>query len=423
MPFHGGDAEARAALESLGRIELSAHDELLVADNTPDGVMSRMATAPVTCIPAGEVQSSYYARNAGSDRASNEWILFLDADTLPSPSLLDDYFVDGVGERVGAVAGEVIGAEGQTALAARYSRSRRHVGQAGLRDHPHRPMAVTANLLVRAAALRELGGFLEGMRSSGDADFSWRLQDGGWELAYTRRAVVEHRHRETIRALVRVAARYGAGRTWLERRHHGARFASPLRGLARCVAGVAVWTVTLRFERALFKAIDAIWIVAEAAGALASNVAPDPDPRSAAAVIVTDRFPLPDDPAAAAARALGPGRARIEAAARPTRPDRSAGAGLRARYLEDDGPARRLADLVWLALRHPVRCARDTRAGGPPLRLLAPPARRLSRRTTTVVHVPAGSSAERDARRIAGLLGIGCAAVAPPVPSASTPAP
>ncbi|MEX2196003.1 MAG: glycosyltransferase family 2 protein [Thermoleophilaceae bacterium] len=407
MPFHGGDEDARGALGALGRLQLRDGDELLVADNTPDGVMARHAAPPVTRVPAPEVASSYFARNAGADRAANEWLLFLDADTHPSASLLDDYFAEPVADDVGAVAGEVVGADGQTALAARYSRSRRHIGQADLREHPYRPMAVTASLLVRARALRELGGFLEGMRSSGDADFSWRLQDAGWKLAYTQRAVVEHHHRETMHALLRVAARYGAGRTWLQRRHPGARFPSPLRGLARCAAGVAVWTVTLQFERALFKVIDALWIVAEAAGSLAGNVAPDPGGRDRATFFIADRFPVRGNPLARVAASADP-PARIEAAARPERPDREAGRGLRARYREDDGPARRLLDLAWVTARHPLRSARHGRLGGAPLRTLAPAARRLAASRAERVQALAGSAAEPDALRVAGLLGIPC---------------
>lgn len=409
MPFHGGDEEALAALAALGRLRLSEGDELLVADNTREGVMARHAAPPVTRVAAPETPSSYFARNAGAEQASNEWLLFLDADTDPSPSLLDDYFAEPVAGDVGAVAGEVLGAEGQTALAARYSRSRRHIGQADLRNHPYRPMAVTASLLVRARALWDVGGFLEGMRSSGDADFSWRMQDAGWQLAYTQHAVVQHHHRETMRALLRVAARYGAGRTWLQRRHPGARFASPLLGLARCAAGIVVWTVTLRFQRALFKAIDALWIVAEAGGSLAGNVAPDPGAHEPATVFIAHRFPDAADPVAGAARAAqGALPARIEATARPERPDREAGRGLHARYLEDDGPARRWLDLAWLAARHPLRCAGDRRGNGTPLRALAPQARRIAGRRAERVHALAGSPAEHDALRLSRLLGIPC---------------
>ena len=66
---------------------------------------------------------------------------------------------------------------------ARYAASRGYLSQAAHMRDEHLPYGITANLLVRRAAWEELGGFLEGIRSGGDADLSWRLQDAGWTIA------------------------------------------------------------------------------------------------------------------------------------------------------------------------------------------------------------------------------------------------
>ena len=55
---------------------------------------------------AGE-RSPAHARNAGAAHARNDWILFLDADCLAPPDLLDAYFAPPVADDVGALAGEV----------------------------------------------------------------------------------------------------------------------------------------------------------------------------------------------------------------------------------------------------------------------------------------------------------------------------
>jgi hypothetical protein len=280
----------------------------------------------------------------GADAVRNDWLLFLDADTLPPPSLVDDYFREPIDERCGAVAGGVVAARGQRALVARYAASRRYLSQAAHMRDVHRPYGITANLLVRRAAWEGVGGFFEGLRSGGDQDLCWRIQDAGWTLAYREPAAVEHRHRERVLPLMRQMARYSAAIAWMARRAPGS---SPrprvLRRLARTAAGVLVWGVTGRGERAAFKALDGVVVAAEGGGYLLSNDAPVArDLRPARALIVAE---FPTAASASLARELGEPLA-IEALRRPERPDRAAARGLRARYAEDDGILRRAAALA-----------------------------------------------------------------------------
>ncbi len=228
-----------------------------------------------------------------------EWLLFLDADCRPRPTLIDDYFAERIDPGCGAVAGRVMALEGQDSLVARYARSRGHLSQAAHMRDAHLPYGITANLLVRRAALEELGGFQEGLRSGGDADVCWRLQDAGWTVAYREAAAVEHAHRDRVVALARQAARYSAAIAWMERHRPGS---SPrprvTRRLARAGAGAVAWTVLGRWERAAFKALDGVVVVAEGAGWLFSNAAPyrGAEPRGGVA-LVADSFPDADAPA------------------------------------------------------------------------------------------------------------------------------
>ncbi|HEX8053093.1 MAG TPA: glycosyltransferase, partial [Thermoleophilaceae bacterium] len=247
VPFLGSRGEGETLLAALGELRLGREgDEVVVVDNggtLPDG-------APGVVRALAE-RSSYYARNAGADGARNDWLLFLDADTLPPASLVDDYFREPIDERCGAVAGGVVAARGQRALVARYAASRRYLSQAAHMRDVHRPYGITANLLVRRAAWEGVGGFFEGLRSGGDQDLCWRIQDAGWSLAYREPAAVEHRHRERVLPLMRQMARYSAAIAWMARRAPGS---SPrprvLRRLTRTAAGVLVWGVTGRGERA-----------------------------------------------------------------------------------------------------------------------------------------------------------------------------
>jgi Glycosyl transferase family group 2 len=416
MPFAGDEWAARAAIDALLALDLMRGDELILADNS--GVAT--ARGGVAVIPAPGEQSPAHARNIGASRGHGEWILFLDADCRASRGLLDAYFAAPVADDVGALAGEVVPLfEGDT-LASRYGSARNFLSQQAHLNHPYRPRAVAANLLVRRAAFEQVGGFHEGVRAAEDTDFSWRLQQAGWKLEGRRDAVVEHRYRATIGELRRQWRGYAAGRAWLARRYDGfepepavARAFGRLRHRTRRQLGpggppgrAARAVNTSRVERGRYLALDALLSADELAGFALSN-RPSGRRRTAAdVVVVADRFPVRGDPLVEFARALD--GARVEAAARPESPDPEVVRALQIDYREDDGIAARAVALAAVFLRHPVRCAVDAISrgpGDPPLSALAPAVRRLARDGHARVHPLGGSDTRTTARRIARLAG------------------
>ena len=407
VPFHGSREQAGALLDALDGLELGTDDEVLVVDNTGAGAVPCDGRAEV--LAADRERSAYYARNVGAARARGEWLLFMDADCRPRPEIVDRYLATVPAPRTGAVVGEVEAEPGQDSLVARYARSRGHLAQHHHWRHPFRPWGITANLLVRRAAWASVGGFQEGVRSAGDTEFSWRLQDAGWQLEYRPEAVVAHRHRETVARLARQSARYGAGRAWVARRYPGA-MAEPrlLAPVARSAAGVVIWTATGRFERAAFKALDAVYVTARWGAYRLSNTPPGKRgiPALADAALIAGAFPSLDAPSAVtAARELGPG-ARVEAASRPVRVDLDAARALEIAWAEDDGALRRAGAAAWLLVHEPRRVlAHALRRGRPSLLDLAPRGRRL-REAGVGVLLCAGPEAEADAGALAALLGL-----------------
>jgi glycosyltransferase involved in cell wall biosynthesis len=365
-PFRGDGEAASAALRALGELLTRDGDELIVVDNGGEGAVGRaLGKQPdeqIVVIDADQLASSYYARNVGAQRAKCPWILFIDADCLPRPDLLDAYFHDPPAKSCGAVAGEILPLESDSLLGG-WAASRRVLQQTAPLQQLRRPAAVTANLLVRREAWQSVGGFAEGVRSSGDVDFCWRIQDAGWSLGRSPRASVRRPPPDTLRGLVRQMARCGAGNAWLARRYPGAlQRPSAAWGLTRSIVAVILWLLGLRPRRAAYKAIDFAAIAALQAGYLGSNAArhePRPD---AGIVALTDSYARHTETFVAneVKRLVALGEAvRVESIYRPAKPLVGAERIAPATYVEDQGTLVRLRALAWLLLRHPLGVLRD----------------------------------------------------------------
>ena len=164
-PFGGPAESAGDVVARLSTIALRAGDQVLLVDNTPDQVAAGSTIPPVEVVSAEEERSSYFARNRGARRASCPWLLFIDADCIPSTTILDHYLASAVPEGCGLIAGAVLASTDEESFVGRYSRVRGILDQSHVLQHPFRPYAATANVLVRAEAFREIGGFREGIRS------------------------------------------------------------------------------------------------------------------------------------------------------------------------------------------------------------------------------------------------------------------
>lgn len=421
MPFAGERAAAERALAALSAIKREPGDELLLVDNSPVPIVPGMAEKwpEVRVLVASQERSSYHARNVGAAAARGDWLLFIDADTWPDPDLLAAYLDGEVAPDVGAVAGQVTGDPGQMSVFARYQRERGHLELRSHEQAANRPSAVTANLLVRADAWRSVGGFAEGVRSGGDRDFTWRLQDAGWRLEQRPQAVVAHRHRENLRSFAAVTARYGAGRAWLERRYPQIGGTSAADGSAVRATGAAVRFALRRRRRdAVFRLVDAVVILMDRLGSWIGNRPPGarhPD-GSAEIVVLADRFPeLSETFIVSELRALARAGmpARVEAAVRAQRLNLRALREYPANYREDDPLWVRAATLLWLVLRHPARTAQDLLAQRrwsreetvPPLRVLGPAVWRLEHGGERHLHAHFADGAALTALRLARFTG------------------
>lgn len=431
VPFAGEEREARSLLAALARLELGPHDQLLVVDNSTSGVLAPLLaaghelTSVAEVVRADDEWSSYYARNRGAEVAGNAWLLFVDSDCLPDPDLIDRYFDQPLPERCGVVAGAVEAADGESGLIARYARSRGHISERFHLDRDPYPAGITANLLVCQAAWDSLGGFQEGIRSGGDLDLCWRLQAAGWGFVHRPRARVEHRHVTTLKGLLRKTRRHAAGRLWLNRGHPGSFPRPPAAmALARCAAAAPFLLLTLRPRRAIFKLLDAAWVLADQWGYLIGDnraeragTAPPTaiGERRRRLVVMTDAYPARSETfiyreiEALRKRGLD---VRIVSSARPSRIERRVARDPALHYMSDSPLPEKLGSLVWLLARHPLAAIRDRRlrkALGPeegwPLAAIAPLARRMACAKAQHVHVHFAAGAAAHALRVSQVLG------------------
>ncbi|MGI8727175.1 MAG: glycosyltransferase [Solirubrobacterales bacterium] len=445
VPFAGGPRATRSLLEGLARLRLGADDELIVVDNSPTPAVEAPGGGPAPppepargpgsaprIVRATAERSSYYARNAGAERATGSWLLFMDADCRPEPDLLDRHFAEPVDPCCALIAGGIVGDPRQRGLVPAWARSRRQLSQ----DHlipgppslPH-SAAGTPNLMVRRDVFEALGGFHEGIRSAGDVELCWRIQDSGWEMDYRPAARVHPRYRRRLGSLLSQSVRHAAGHRWLSRRYPGSYCTPPvLRAVGRSALAAAALAATLQPRRALYKLIDGLVAAAGAWGwwlgvnAVAPTVTPSEErgvrdeTTERRAVIATDAFPARSETfvynEAKRLRDLG-WRLRIESLARPVRTERPVARSFRTDYLEDDAPRHKLCDLAWLLAHHPLGCLRDFRARRRwsqaeevwPLAAIAPAARRLATEPAFIhAHFAAGGALV--ALRISRLLGL-----------------
>jgi mycofactocin glycosyltransferase len=273
VPFAGSGAELRSLVARLARLRLREGDEVLVADNSAQA--AARSCGEVRIVAARRLRAPGFARNVAARQARGEWIVFIDADTVAAPDLLDAYFSPGPGEDVGVLAGGIDDLAEVSALAARYVSARGMMAQETTLRHAYGGHAKTANCAVRRSAFETVGGFDESARWGEDADLMWRLRDAGWRMEERTAARVAHRNRATLRALLGQQFGHGAGAAWLERRHPGS---SPAPG-PRELAGQArhflrrAWRARRAGERdeAAFSLVDLGCRAAFEAGRLRSN--------------------------------------------------------------------------------------------------------------------------------------------------------
>jgi HAD superfamily hydrolase (TIGR01662 family) len=156
------------------------------------------------------------ARNTGWRRCGSPWIAFLDDDVVPSPTWFADLASD-----LECAADESVAAS-QGVVRVPLPPDRRPTDDERGTANLARAAWITADLVVRRAALTQTGGFDERFRRAyrEDTELALRLFDHGWSIAQGRRTV-DHPPRGGDHWRTSIRAQRGNADDALVRRLHG----------------------------------------------------------------------------------------------------------------------------------------------------------------------------------------------------------
>ncbi len=299
VPIYNGEQDLPGLLKGLmSQMYPADRVEFLLVDNgscdrTPPLLAvaaTRFAAKHLTLKILSEtnIQSAYAARNTGIRAATGEILAFTDADCYPHPRWLSELVQPFEAAEVGLVAGEVSALPGKNWLEV-YAERKAFMSQQHTLNHPFCPYGQTANLGIRARSLRTVGLFRPHLTTGGDADICWRVQkEGRWKIQAAPKALVQHRHRQTLQELSSQWYRYGKSNRYLHELH-GIELTWPL--------------PTRERNRSLMR-----WLLKDLPGALAGFIC---DQKSVIEAVI-----VPLDIYCARARDLGQKEAKLPEAAR-----------------------------------------------------------------------------------------------------------
>lgn len=211
VPAYNSTATIASCLESLLAQDYprDRYEIIVVDNNSTDETPAIVRQYPVRLAFETEAQTPYAARNRGIGLASTEFLAFTDSDCVAVSgwlrNLLEPFRDPVVGVTGGRIESQKPDSGGIEAFLA-------HVGT--ITEEQYRPSEPKGfpggNVAYRRSALDRVGIFDAAMVGGGDVDLAWRVQAyGGYLGVYVPDAVVQHKHRSSVKGLFRQYRRYG----------------------------------------------------------------------------------------------------------------------------------------------------------------------------------------------------------------------
>lgn len=221
LPAYNAGRTIGAQLAALATQTYTGAFEIIVSDNGSTDDTRRVVHAWTKDLPALRVVDSSdrpgagHARNVGTDASHGELIAYCDADDVAHPTWLTG-LVEAL-SRADLVGGALEHATLNDSVVVEWRGSA--LGAEALPDPvDFLPFALSANLAVKRAVWRSIGGWNEEYVQCGDdVDFCWRAQLAGSKLGFAPEAIMHYRHRDSLPAVARQVYEYGQAEVRLYR--------------------------------------------------------------------------------------------------------------------------------------------------------------------------------------------------------------
>ena len=194
-------------------------------------------------------------RNVGAKVADGDFLAFTDSDCIAEPDWISSLLSpENWKQDVGAVGGKTVFTDipqERGMLSALHGALGTRLGSAGSIEffeskHPADAKSLpSCNAMYSTKVFKLSGGFDESLRYCEDSCLNARIRRGGLRLGYTPKAVIHHKHRNSIGQFVRWMFDYGMGRGVAMKRDRGAiTFPTLLLvPVSLALLGLAIWQV------------------------------------------------------------------------------------------------------------------------------------------------------------------------------------
>jgi glycosyltransferase involved in cell wall biosynthesis len=218
IPVYNSESTLRLCLNSIRDLNYPAdrYETIIVDNGSTDSSLEIAARFAVTIVNEHQIKGSYAARNKGIAIANGDIIAFTDSDCIVDNNWLTNLLSNYQDQSIGCFAGS-ISTYSPSSILEIFSEREGILKQSGALDHPYLPFAQTANAAYRKSVFDQIGLFIPEMKSGGDAEIAWRMQKQlGLKIHFDTRAVVFHKHRNSLHELGRQFRKYEQGRNSLQ---------------------------------------------------------------------------------------------------------------------------------------------------------------------------------------------------------------
>ena len=196
----------------LAQNDVSLREVVLSVNTTQAAVVAGVRSVVDSCgdsririVDSSDHKGAAHARNVGAAATSCPVIAFCDADDLVHAGWLSA-LVSGLGA-FDAVSGDVVDVFPDDRMRRWYPSTT----SGELNRFLDKPYLLTGNLAIRREAFDAVTGFDETLTRCEDIAISWSLLRAGYSVGHADGAIIDYRHRDGIRAMLRQHYSYGRG--------------------------------------------------------------------------------------------------------------------------------------------------------------------------------------------------------------------